>query len=113
LFQVHEFCFSDIPFFGPESSTSFTSYIVHIISIHLARVLQPLQFSLLPSVLILNIHLQTMVYAAVTRNDLGPALSHNESLKKKRSQYTENNHKYAALDLRGVGQATTDNYVGG
>jgi hypothetical protein len=39
---------SRFSFFYPESSTSFTSYIVHIISNHLVCILQPLQFGLLP-----------------------------------------------------------------
>jgi hypothetical protein len=40
--------FIDIPSFVPESSISFVSYIIQIISVCLAWILQPLQFSLLP-----------------------------------------------------------------
>jgi hypothetical protein len=50
-------------------NTSFMSYIDQIISIYLAWIVQPLQFRLLPLVLIiLNIFYQTVVYAVLTHN---------------------------------------------
>jgi len=46
---------------------SFASYIVHTTSMHLTLMLQPLQFSLLPLILIiLSIISRAMVYSALT-----------------------------------------------
>jgi hypothetical protein len=39
VLQDHWFYLNDIPFFFPEMSTSFMSYIVHIIPIHLTQIL--------------------------------------------------------------------------
>jgi hypothetical protein len=50
LFQTNESVFRLLPLSGSESSTSFTSYVVYVVSVHLALILQPLQFRLLPSV---------------------------------------------------------------
>jgi hypothetical protein len=69
-FKLFNFVVEIVPRFGPESSTSFLSYIVHIISIHLAWVLQPLQLACFLLSNNLSILHQTMVYAALTYNDL-------------------------------------------
>jgi hypothetical protein len=51
------------------SSTDSTSFIFQLISIHLAWILQLLQLSLFFNQTIFSI-VQTMVYAALPRNDL-------------------------------------------
>jgi hypothetical protein len=47
-FNPSKFFIQLFPIFVPESSAGFMSYIVHILSVFLSWILQPLQFSLLP-----------------------------------------------------------------
>ena len=64
-FKFLNFSFQICLLFVLEMSASITSYIVQIIYVALAWVMYPLHFGLLPLILKkLNIHHQTMVYAA-------------------------------------------------
>jgi len=70
-FMFIQSVFHIFPFFVPESSTSIMSYIIQNISIHLAQILQPLQFStLFFELTILNNLCKTIVHAALTHSEV-------------------------------------------